>query len=410
MSGSLSSIRVLDLSRVLAGPSCTQILGDLGADIIKIERPGEGDDTRKWGPPFLKDADGNDTPESAYYLSCNRNKRSVAIDITKPEGQVLIHQMMEQCDVLIENFKTGGLKKYGLDYESVRERHPHIIYASITGFGQTGPLAGEPGYDIMAQAIGGLMSATGEPDGAPMKVGVALSDIMTGLYAAIGILAALHKRKETGKGEHVDVALLDCTLASMTNLAQYYLTSGKPAPRQGNAHSTIVPYQAFEASDGWIIVAVGNDSQFARFATLLGHGEWATDARFSLNRNRVQNRDALVLLIAALMKKEPVSYWVHALQDIDVPVGPVNRMDQVFAMGQVQARGMEIEMEHPASPTPVHLVGSPLKLTENPVDYRLAPPACGADTRTVLQTLLSKDNEDIQALIKAGIIQTESAA
>ncbi len=404
MSGPLSGIRVLDLSRVLAGPSCTQMLGDLGADIIKIERPGEGDDTRKWGPPYMKDADGNDTTESAYYLSCNRNKRSAAIDIAKPEGQALIHQLIAQCDILIENFKVGGLKKYGLDYESVRARHPHIIYASITGFGQYGPLAGEPGYDIMAQAAGGLMAVTGEPGGAPMKAGVALSDIMTGLHAAIGILAALHKRKSTGKGEHVDVALLDCTLASLSNLAQFYLTSGAVAARRGNAHSTIVPYQAFEAADGWVIVAVGNDTQFARFARLLGHGEWADDERFALNKNRVAHRDTLVPLIAARVKEQSVAHWVKSLRDIGVPAGPVNRMDQVFAMAQVQARGMQIEMEHPLSPAPIPLVGSPLKFAENPVSYRLPPPVCGAHTRDVLTELLNKTEKEIQALAKAGVI------
>lgn len=404
MSGPLHGIRVLDLSRVLAGPSCTQMLGDLGADIIKIEKPGEGDDTRKWGPPYLKDADGNDTTESAYYLSCNRNKRSVAIDITKPEGQALIHQLIEQCDILIENFKVGGLKKYGLDYDSVKARHPRIIYASITGFGQTGPLASEPGYDLMAQAMGGLMAITGEPDGAPMKVGVALSDIMTGLHAAIGILAALHKRKETGTGEHVDVALLDCTLASLTNLAQFYLTSGKVAKRWGNAHSTIVPYQAFEAADGWIVIAVGNDTQFARFATLLGHGEWAESEKFALNRNRVKNRDELIALIIPRIQEQPTAYWVEKLEEIDIPVGPVQSIDQAFDMKQVQARGMEIEMTHSLSPAPIHLVGSPFKLTENPVDYRLPPPVCGADTETVLNELLRLGTEDLHKLKKQNII------
>lgn len=403
-SGPLSGIRVLDLSRVLAGPSCTQMLGDMGADIIKIERPGEGDDTRKWGPPYMKDADGHDTVESAYYLSCNRNKRSVAIDIAKPEGQALIHQLIEQCDILIENFKVGGLKKYGLDYDSVKERHPHVIYASITGFGQTGPLATEPGYDLMAQATGGMMAVTGEPDGAPMKIGVALSDIMTGLHAAIGILAALHKRKSTGKGDHVDVALLDCTLASLTNLAQFYLTSGKVAPRWGNAHSTIVPYQAFEAAEGWIVVAVGNDTQFARFAKLLGHGEWAEDARFALNRNRVTHRDTLIPLIAACLKTQKVAHWVDALQEIDVPAGPVNQMDQVFAMEQVQARSMEIEMAHPLAADPIHLVGSPLKFSESPVSYRLPPPVCGAHTTEVLGELLRLDSATLQKLIKAGVL------
>lgn len=404
MSGALSGIRVLDLSRVLAGPSCTQMLGDMGADIIKIERPGEGDDTRKWGPPYMKGVEGQDTTESAYYLSCNRNKRSVAIDLTQPEGQALIHQLIEQCDILIENFKVGGLKKYGLDYDSVKERHPHIIYASITGFGQQGPLAAEPGYDLMAQATGGLMAVTGVPNGEPMKIGVALSDIMTGLHAAIGILAALHKRKETGKGDHVDVALLDCTLASLTNLAQFYLTSGTVAPRWGNAHSTIVPYQAFEAADGWVVVAVGNDTQFARFAKALGHGEWAEDTRFSLNRNRVIHRDILVPMVAERMKTQTITHWIETLQNIDVPVGPVNRMDQVFAMEQVQARGMDIEMAHPLSATPIHLVGSPLKFSKNPVTYRLPPPVCGAHTHEVLKELLRLDESQLHKLQKSHVI------
>lgn len=404
MAGPLTGLRVLDLSRVLAGPTCTQMLGDMGADIIKIERPGEGDDTRKWGPPFLKDEQGTDTTESAYYLSCNRNKRSVAVDITTEEGQQIIHQLLEQCDILVENFKVGGLKKYGLDYQSVHARHPHIIYASITGFGQNGPLATEPGYDLMAQATAGLMAVTGEPEGAPMKAGVALSDIMTGLHATIGVLAALHKRHETGLGDHIDVALLDCTLSSLTNLAQFYLTSGKVAQRWGNAHSTIVPYQPFEAEDGWVIVAVGNDAQFARLAQLLGHGEWARDARFALNRARVQHRDILVPLIAAIIKGQSVAHWVAALQGIDVPVGPVNQMDQVFAMEQIQARGMEIEMKHALSDQPVHLVGSPLKFSAHPVSYRLAPPVCGADTDAVCRELLAMDDERLRKLRKAKVI------
>ncbi|QQG36113.1 MAG: CoA transferase [Micavibrio aeruginosavorus] len=406
MSGPLNGIRVLDLSRVLAGPSCTQILGDLGADIIKVEKPGEGDDTRKWGPPFLKDAAGNDTAESAYYLSCNRNKRSIAVDIAHPEGQKLIHGLLGHCDILIENFKVGGLEKYGLGYEQIKAQHPHIIYASITGFGQTGPLASEPGYDLMAQALGGLMAVTGEPEGMPMKVGVALSDIMTGLYAAIGVLAALHKRKETGRGDLVDVALLDCTLASLTNLAQFYLTGGAPAKRWGNAHSTIVPYQAFPAADGHLIIAVGNDKQFARLSGLLGHPEWAQDERFSTNRARVSHRDLIVSLIGAITPARTVADWVKALQDIDIPTGPVNRMDQVFAMEQIQARGMEIEMNHPTSPAPIHLVGSPLKLTENPVEYRLPPPICGEHTHQILKDILNKNDAEMKELVKAGIVST----
>ena len=279
----LDNIRVLDLSRVLAGPSCTQILGDLGADIIKIERPGHGDDTRKWAPPYLKDTDGHDTNESAYYLSANRNKRSLAVDLTTEAGQDLIHKLLEKSDVLIENFKTGNLARYGLSYNQIKDRHPHLIYCSITGFGQNGPLSTEPGYDFLAQAMSGLMAITGEPDGEPMKIGVALSDVMTGLYAAVGILSALHARTTTGKGQHVDLALLDCTLAGMVNIAQYYLTSGNLAPRLGNAHSTIVPYQCFAASDGYLIIAVGNDRQFKRLADFIGKPEWTNDERFSTN-------------------------------------------------------------------------------------------------------------------------------
>ncbi len=403
--GLLGGLRVLDLSRVLAGPFCTQILGDLGADIIKIERPGQGDDTRKWGPPFLKDDAGNDTTESAYYLSCNRNKRSVAVDITTPAGQEIIHALLEKSDVLIENFKVGGLEKYGLGWEQVRARHPHIIYAAITGFGQTGPLASEPGYDLMAQALGGLMAITGEPAGAPMKVGVAVSDVITGLYAAAGILAALHKRKETGRGELIDLALVDCTLSTLTNVAQYYLTAGTIAPRWGNAHSTIVPYEALPAADGWMIVAVGNDAQFARFAALLGKKEWAGDARFATNAARVENRATLMPLIEALMKQKPVAHWTQALRDADIPGGPVNRVDQAFAMEQVEARGMKAVMQHPVAGAPVTLVGSPLHLENHPVTYRHAPPVCGADTVAVLRELLGYDDDAIQTLAVRNIVE-----
>lgn len=398
MSGPLSGLRVIDLSRVLAGPSCTQILGDLGADIIKIERPGMGDDTRKWGPPFL-----GETKESAYYLSCNRNKRSIAVDMTKPEGQAIIHDLLAGADILIENFKTGGLKKYGLDFDNVHQRHPHIIYTSITGFGQTGPLAAEPGYDLLVQAMGGLMSVTGEIDGAPMKVGVALSDIMTGLYAAIGTLAAIEARHTTGRGQHVDVALLDCTLASLTNLSQYYLTSGRVAPRYGNAHSTIVPYQAFEAADGWLVVAVGNDTQFTRFATALGHGEWADDPAFATNRARVENRERLVPMIAESLCAKPVADWVAIMLDIDIPCGPVNKMDQVFAMDQIKAREMRITMQH-GTGQDIDLVGSPLKLSDTKTTYRLPPPVEGEHTDEILRSLLNLDDQKIADLKKSGAI------
>jgi crotonobetainyl-CoA:carnitine CoA-transferase CaiB-like acyl-CoA transferase len=404
MTGALSGIRVLDLSRVLAGPSCTQMLGDLGAEILKIEKPGEGDDTRGWGPPYLKDAGGADTTESAYYLSCNRNKKSLAIDIKTPEGQALIHRLLEKSDILIENFKTGGLDKYGLGYAQLKDKYPALIYTSITGFGQTGPLSAEPGYDLLAQAMSGLMSVTGVPDGEPMKAGVALSDIMTGMMAAVGTLAALQSRERTGKGQMVDVALLDTTLSSLTNLAQYYLTSGQPAPRYGNAHSTIVPYQAFEAADGHLVVAVGNNSQFAHFAAFLGHAEWAQDPRFAKNPDRLENRAVLVPMITEALKTKPVAHWVEGLNAASVPCGPVQTMDQVFAMEQVTARGMKIEMEHPYAPAPVSLVGSPLHLSGTPVAYRLPPPPCGFHTADVLKEILEMNEAEISALKQNKVI------
>ncbi len=398
MSSSLDGIRVLDLSRVLAGPVATQIMGDLGAEVIKIEKPGEGDDTRKWGPPYLKDKDGNDTHESAYYLSANRNKKSVTIDITKPEGQALIHALAEKSDVLIHNFKVGGLDKYGLGFAQMHAKHPHLIYTAISGFGQDGPLAAEPGYDLMAQAMGGLMGHTGAPDGDPMKAGVALVDVMTGLYAVIGTLAALQSRTQTGKGQMVDLALLDVTLASLTNIAQYYLTSGKAPKRYGNAHSTIVPYQSFEAKDGHMVIAVGNDHQFRKFAGLLGKPEWADDARFARNSARVQNRDVIVPLIAAILTTKTVSEWVALLQDIDVPAAPVNAVDQVFALPQIQSRGMEIAMPHPQAPAPIKLVGSPFHFSETPVSYRLAPPTMGQHTEQTLSAVLGLSEGQIAQL------------
>ena len=400
----LAGIRVTDLSRVLAGPSCTQILGDLGAEIIKIEKPGEGDDTRGWGPPYLKDKDGQDTTESAYYLGCNRNKKSLAVDIKQKEGQEIIHQLLEKSDILIENFKTGGLAKYGLDYESVKARHPHIIYCSITGFGQNGPLSSEPGYDFIAQGMSGLMAITGEPDGEPMKAGVALSDIMTGLNAAIGILAALNHRHTTGKGQHIDVALLDCTLAAMSNIAQYYLTSGMLAPRLGNAHSAIVPYQVFETKDGHIILAVGNNTQFQRLCSFLGKPEWANDPKFAANSARVAHRAALVPMLGAEIIKESSEYWIKGLADVDVPCGPVNTMDQTFDMEQIKAREMKIDMPHPLSHKPISLVGSPIKMSDSPPSYDLPPPPCGAHTDEVLRDVLEMNADKIAALKSKNII------
>jgi len=407
MTKALENIRVLDLSRVLAGPYCTQMLGDLGAEVIKIEKPGAGDDTRAWGPPFLKDDQGQDTTESAYYLSTNRNKKSVAIDIASAEGQKLIHQFLARTDVLIENFKVGGLEKYGLGYAQLKDKYPKLIYCSITGFGQTGPMAEEPGYDLMAQAMAGLMSVTGEPEGAPMKVGVALSDIMTGMNAAIGILAALRARETTGKGQLIDVALVDSTLASLTNLAQYYLTSGKPAPRYGNAHSTIVPYEALKTKDGYVVVAVGNNEQFKRFCAMIGKPEWATDERFAKNAARVKHRDILIPMIEMAMVLRPSADWIEAMRKLDIPGGPVNKLDQVFAMEQVQARGMEISIKHSLNALPIQLVGSPLKLSETPVEYDFPPPYAGQHTKEVLRNILKLSDAEIEKLSRDKIIQID---
>lgn len=404
MTGALDGIRILDLSRVLAGPVCTQVLGDLGAEILKIEKPGEGDDTRYWGPPFLKDAAGNDTGESAYYLSANRNKKSLAIDIKTKEGQALIHRLLAKSDVLIENFKKGGLEKYGLGYEQLKEKYPRLVYCSITGFGQSGPLSSEPGYDFLAQAMGGLMAITGEPHGAPMKIGVALSDFMTGLYAAVGILAALRARDTNGKGQLVDLSLLDCTVSSLVNVGQYYLTSGKPSPRMGNAHATIVPYQTFKTSDGFLVIAVGNDGQFKKFCAAAGNPEWAADEKFATNRARVQNRAALIPLIEKALAGKTTAHWLDVLREADVPCAPVNTIDKVFDMEQIKARDMAIEMKHAATPAPVKLIGSPLKLSETPVRYASAPPMLGQHTQEVLKTLLGLSGQEIEDLEKKGII------
>jgi crotonobetainyl-CoA:carnitine CoA-transferase CaiB-like acyl-CoA transferase len=382
--GALGGLKIIDLSRVLAGPYCTQMLGDMGANVIKIERPDSGDDTRYWGPPFLKDKAGQDTSESAYYLSCNRNKRSVAIDISTAKGQEAILGLLEDADVLIQNFKVDGLDKYGLSYDQLKDKYPQLIYCSISGFGQNGPLAHEPGYDFIAQGMAGLMACTGAADQPPTKVGVALSDIMTGLNAAIGILAALNHRHASGEGQHVDVALTDCTLAALTNIAQYYLTSGQNAPRVGNAHSTIVPYEAFETADGYVIIGVGNDRQFERFSKAIGHPEWSTDARFQTNRARVEHRDILVPMIRAVIKAKTASKWLTLFDELDVPAAPVNTMDQVFAMTQIQAREMKIQMDHPYAPEKIDLVGSPLKFSKTPVRYTYAPPTLGEHTKDVL--------------------------
>lgn len=378
--GALSHIRVLDLSRILAGPWASQILGDLGAEVIKIENPAGGDDTRHWGPPYMRDEAGRDTEESAYFMCANRNKRSLCIDMKTAEGQAHLRELAADCDVLIENFKVGGAATYGLDYASLAELNPGLVYCSITGFGQSGPLASRPGYDFLVQAMGGLMSVTGAPDGepggGPQKVGVALTDIMTGLYAVIGIQAALAEREQSGLGQHVDLALLDVTAATLANQATNFLVGGINPTRLGNAHPNIVPYQSFVARDGHLIVAVGNDGQFQRYCEVIGAPELAADPRFLTNRDRVHNRDALVPLLQAKMLERDKDEWIALLEAANVPAGPINSVAEVFAEPQIQARGMQVNVPHPLNPD-LQLVGNPIKLSRTPVEYRSAPPLLG---------------------------------
>ena len=407
MSGALSHIRVLDLSRVLAGPWCGQILGDLGADVIKVERPGTGDDTRHWGPPYLKDAQGENTSEAAYYLSANRNKQSLTLDFTQPEGQRIIRDLVAQCDVLLENFKVGGLAAYGLDYESLKAINPRLIYCSITGFGSEGPYAQRAGYDFMIQGLGGLMSLTGraedEEGAGPVKVGVALTDILTGLYAAVGVLAALNQRKQSGKGQHVELALLDVQVACLANQAMNYLTTGVAPKRMGNAHPNIVPYQDFPTADGDIILTIGNDGQFRKFAEVAGHPEWAADPRFASNKARVAHRKALVPLIRQVTVFRTTAEWVAVLEQAGVPCGPINDLAQVFADPHVQARGLRVDLAHPLAGS-VPQVASPIRLSESPVQYRKAPPLLGEHSEQVLQHLLGLSPEQIATLRETRVI------
>lgn len=399
--GALSHIRVLDLTRVLAGPWCAQTLADFGADVIKVERPGAGDDTRRWGPPYLKDANGADTAEAAYYLAANRNKRSVTVDIATPEGQKVIRELAAQSDVVLENYKAGQLKKYGLDYESLREVKPDLIYCSVTGFGQTGPYAHRAGYDFIIQGIGGFMSITGErdgePGGGPQKAGVAISDLATGLYATIAVLAALAHRDRTGEGQSIDMALLDVQVALLANMNTNYLASGQPPVRWGNAHPNIVPYQTFQTSDGWIIVAVGNDGQFRKFVEAGGRPELADDARFATNPARVRHRDTLVPILADMVNARDKDTWIAALEAAGVPCGPINELDEVFDNEQVIARGMQVELPHPCG-APVKLVRNPIRMSRTPPEARTAPPLLGAQTDDVLREWLGYDDEAIAAL------------
>lgn len=402
----LAGVRVLDLSRVLAGPWATQILGDFGADVIKIEKPGAGDDTRSWGPPFLRNADGS-RGDAAYYLAANRNKRSVTIDFSKREGADLVRRLAPHCQILVENFRAGGLNKCGLDYASIAAINPRIVYCSITGFGQTGPYASRAGYDYLAQGEGGFMSLTGQPDGTPgaepLKAGVAVADITTGLYSAIAILAALRHRDATGRGQMIDMALLDTQVSWLVNEGLNYLVSGQVPKRLGNAHPNIVPYQVFPAVDGYLIVAVGNDAQFRKFCEFAGCGELASDPRFATNPARVRHRAELIPVLREIIAAKPRIYWLDGLERAGVPSGPVNTLDQVFADPQVIARGMRIDLPHSVG-VPAPSIASPIKMSETPPTYRRAPPRLGEHTGEVLTELLGLSAAEVEALRHRGVV------
>lgn len=401
----LSGLRIIDLSRILAGPTATQLLADLGAEVIKIERPGTGDDTRGWGPPFVTDDKDTETRESAYFLSANRGKHSVAVNIADPRGQDIVKALVAQADVLVENFKPGDLARYGLDYSTLSRINPQLVYCSITGFGQTGPNANRAGYDFLIQGEGGLMSLTGEADGPPMKAGVGIADILCGMYAAVGILAAIQARHTTGNGQQIDIALMDAQVAMLINQGVGYLTDGRVPPRRGNDHPTIVPYGTFPASDGSFILAIGNDAQFARFVTAAGAPGLAADRRFATNAARVRNRDVLNPLVAALTEGRSAADWLAICAAQTVPAGPVNDLAQVFDSPQVAAREMQISLPHPvAGGGKVDLIGNPLKLSGTPVTYAKAPPMLGADTGAVLTRHLGVSPGDLRALRAAGVI------
>lgn len=393
MAGALDGITVLDLTRILAGPTCTQLLGDLGAEVIKVENPATGgDDTRGWGPPNVCDTDGQPTDLSAYFMAANRNKKSVSIDISTELGQQQVRALARSADIVVENFKPGGLAKYGLGPDDLLTRQPGLIYCSISGFGQTGPNRDKPGYDLMAQGFGGIMSLTGEPDGAPMKVGVGVADVMCGMYATVGILAALRHKERTGEGQHIDIALVDSQLAWLINEGTNYLESGDLPQRRGNGHPNIVPYHVFAVADGHAIIAVGNDSQFARFCDFLGCADIVTDARFATNLARTQNRDALLAVIGPRLAARPLAAVIAGLEARKVPVGPVNTIDLALGSDQAQARDMVVAMPRAdVQKGQVRLLGNPLKLSRTPVTYRLPPPHCGQDSQEILARLSLDD-------------------
>lgn len=399
----LHGLKVLDLSRVLAGPLAGQLLADLGAEVTKVERPGEGDDTRRWGPPFLADEEGAATPESAYYLSANRGKASVTIDLTRPEGQALVRRLAAGSDVVIENFKRGGLARYGLDYPALKALNPRLVYCSITGFGQDGPYADRPGYDLLVQGMSGLMSITGEADGEPMKTGVAITDLCTGLYAALAILAALAHRERSGEGQHIDLALLDVATSLLSYQANNYLVGGKVPARMGNAHPSIVPYQVFATADGHLLLAVGNDGQFRAFCEAAACPGLASDERYAGNRSRVAHREELIARLAPVLRGRTTADWLHRLGAAGVPCGPINTVDQVFADPQLRHRGMVLELEHPLAPA-LRLLGNPIRLSATPLACRRAPPRLGADTGRVLAERLGLDEADIRRLRAEAVI------
>lgn len=404
MAGPLSDVTVLDLSRILAGPWSTQFFADLGAEVIKIERPVGGDDTRTWGPPYLHDAEsGKATSESAYYLSANRGKKSVAIDMSQPSGQQLICDLVKHADIVVENFKVGGLKKYGLDYASLSAINPRLVYCSITGFGQTGPYAKRAGYDLLIQGMSGLMSLTGQAGGEPQKTGIAICDLMTGMYASSACLAALHARESTGRGQHIDLALLDTAVSWLANQGMNFLCSGNVPTRMGNAHPSLVPYQVLKVSDGEINLAVGNDSQFRAFAKIAGHPEWADDERFSTNPARVNNRDALLESMQPVLSEHSREWWQQACEKEGVPAGPINSIADSFDDEQIKARGLQISQTHPlAGTTPG--VGNPIKFSDTPVEYSSAPPLLGQHTEKVLVERLGMTHEQINELESRGIV------
>jgi crotonobetainyl-CoA:carnitine CoA-transferase CaiB-like acyl-CoA transferase len=396
--GPLSGLRVLDLTRVLAGPTCTQMLGDLGAEVIKIERPEAGDDTRGFAPPFWPE-----TKESAYFLGVNRNKKSVTLDIAKPEGQAVIHKLLPSCDMLVENFKVGALAKYGLSYEQLKDKYPKLIYCSITGFGQTGPYAPRPGYDALIQAMGGVMSLTGEPIGSPQKVGVPVADLFAGLYGCIGLLAALNHRHATGQGQQVDIGMLDTHVAWLANQGMNYLATGENPPRLGNQHPNIAPYQEFPTKDGYIILAVGNDPTFERFCKNFGQEHLLADERFATNPKRVENRQLVTDTLTPVMKSRTTAEWIEKLEALKIGCGPINTLKEVFADPHVIARDMTVEMRH-ASGTQVKVIANPVKLSATPPSYRSAPPALGEHNKEVLNGLLGMSEAEIAGLKEKGIL------